>query len=146
VATTNFVSQQEQVTRLSTLVRLDAMCAAGGEWNACKIGLYKNDKVPGPNDALADYVPADFAGYALSSAITWLASNFNTKLQAEAVGDAKLWSPTSGATPNTIYGYFIVDTTGATLRGAERFPVPVQMNDTFDALVILPIVRLPCIS
>lgn len=101
---------------------LTALTAVGGLLTGAKLGLFQNDVNPGRATLLADLDPATFDGYALSAAITWSAPVLGEDGFWRVVGDAKTFiSDDPQTTPNTIYGWYLVDAAGTGLIGAERY-------------------------
>lgn len=97
-----------------------------------KIGLFKNNWTPGPEDDITDVTPADFSGYAavgLANLISWTTPVWVTP-RAESTHGNVVWTHNGGATSNDIYGYYVVDEAG-NLAWAERNatgPVTISVN------------------
>lgn len=99
------------------LYSLDAYLAAV-EGAGYQIGLYKNDWTPADTDTIAAVTPADFSGYSGLVTVTgWTAATWVSP-RASSTADPVLWSA-DGGSANVIYGYYVVDGSGA-LAWAER--------------------------
>lgn len=89
--------------------------------------LFKNDIVPDPATVEGDFVEADYDGYAEVD----LTGEWSSAVQAqdgeyESETDSYLFNPPTMGSPNTIYGFFIVDSVG--LVACERFSTPIIME------------------
>lgn len=102
--------------------RLAAMITTGGELVTPKVHLFTNNLTPSPHTVLGDLTAPTFGGYAAKS-ITW-GSVFNDPDGGVGVsGGAPDWV-TTDAVGETIYGWFLTDTTNATLLGIRRLATP----------------------
>jgi hypothetical protein len=99
-----------------------------------KVHLFQNNIVPTQADTLATYTEATFDGYAALIFTSLAGPSRDTDGSFRIYNDAG-WSQTGSTTPNTIYGFYVTDHTGA-LIGAYRFATPVQMVDAFSSLDI----------
>jgi hypothetical protein len=105
-----------------------------------KVGLFTNPIVPSISTSLASLTVATFTGYA-EAVVTWLSSPYIDDTGAVVLtGQDHLFQPTDSVTPNTIYGWFLVDTTGAILYYVALLPEPVPLVDALHGLVITPTV------
>lgn len=103
--------------------------------DACKVKLFQNNIVPGPNTILGDYTEATYSGYA-AEAITWSDPTIADDGSIEVIGIVGEFRPTSSVVVNSIYGLLLVDTTGAILYAGARFDAPpLPMNSVLDAIV-----------
>lgn len=98
-----------------------------------KIRLFKNNFTVSDTAALADFTEADFDGYGainVADGSTW------TGPIIDPDGNLKSVSPTNytfiendpETTPNTVYGYYITDSTGVLLIAAQNFPAPLDFT------------------
>lgn len=111
------------------------------------IKLFQNDVEPTPDMVFADFTEADYTGYAdidvVAVPVAWDEANGDAALSFEGCH----FQPTGSATTNTIYGYYMI--TGLAAFGgadsvlkAERFPAPIPMLGTMDAIDMVPILRI----
>jgi hypothetical protein len=93
------------------------------------LNLYQNNHIPTPGDVVGDYTVATFDGYA---AVVYKASSGPYRWPDGSYGPFQVCSfpMTAATTPNTIYGCYCLDPTGA-LAFAIRFDQPVAMVDAF---------------
>lgn len=100
-----------------------------------KVGLIKSDFAFSPDSVQADVdlVEADYNTYARVVAapytVAFLAEGGLVIIRA-ALMHVQM---TDNLAPNTIYGAFLSDTTGAILLGGERFSTPIPLVTTLDA-------------
>lgn len=136
------VELKHNAERLRTFIAgLAAVGPPAGPLNGAKVRLFKNDISPGPDTVLANLVTADYGGYADSPAVVWSAGDTDFDDRAVLVGASQNFAPTDSVTPNTIYGYCIMDSTSTNLLFAERFPNSVDLTSPADILVIVPMFR-----
>lgn len=110
--------------------------AVGGSVGIVTLKLYKNDVTPGLDSVESDFDEADFDGYA-DFDLTWPVGPYiNPTGQAEIQAPSNNWTPTGAVTPNTVYGYYLVDS-GGDLIGGERFDSPRAMNGILTSLTLL---------
>jgi len=102
--------------------------------------LFQNNYVPLLTDVVGNFTEATFSGYA-SQNPSWGAAFINGSVQAEVDAIALTFTRSAGATSNTIYGIYVLDNAGV-LTYAERFPAPVTMTTTGDAITYTPKVTL----
>lgn len=80
--------------------------------------LFQNDYTPVKGDTAANYTVATFSGYA---DITLTGASWNAAAAAAIANSIeRVFTHNGGATPNTIYGYFVVQVTSGTVLYAER--------------------------
>jgi hypothetical protein len=103
--------------------------AATAILDGAKVALFQNNLNPDKDTQLADITPADFTGYATSSAVVWGTPGFNLAGDAVVAAGSKQFQAGSPATvANVIYGWYLVDTTGLILLASDRFPAPVNVS------------------
>jgi hypothetical protein len=87
---------------------------------AYKIHLYQNNHAPAAADLVGAYTEATYDGYSSQT----IGAGVTTPA-AGGIGSIKYGPFTfldlGAVTPNNIYGYYITDSTGAVLIGAELF-------------------------
>ena len=111
-----------------------------------KLKLFKNDVTPSHESTTATFTEANFTGYAEITLTTtsWNAgvagTGTGTALANKASIDYVQQTFTMGVpgTTNVIYGYYITDTAGTTLLGAERFAASQSMALSGDSIKITP--------
>jgi hypothetical protein len=115
-----------------------------------KLKLFVSNTTPAETDTVATYTEMSTQGYAeiTLTAATWAAaaagtgtgtanSNKASKAYAQQTFTA---DGTGGST--TVYGYYITNSAGTVLIGAERFATAKVMAIAGDAIKITPTVRL----
>jgi hypothetical protein len=104
-----------------------------------KVKLYKNNFSPVGATVPADFTEADFTGYAAQNVPPLTPVFLNDSNQAEFDATAiNIWTATDAVSPNTIYGYYVEDTTaGPVLLWAEKFDTPVDMTTGGKTLILL---------
>lgn len=107
-----------------------------------KAGLFQNDFQPRFTMLTSDIVDANFSGYAgLSPTFSWTAPAFNGGFAVMTAHDI-VWSHNGGPTGNFVFGYYVVDGTGA-LVWAERFcPAPMAISRLGERIRIVPTIYL----
>jgi hypothetical protein len=122
---------------------LNQMTGVGGMLYNSRVQLYQNNLSPTGQNVLADFVLADFDGYSDSVAIEWGSAYENSNGQSQIVGDSKQFSCT-GSLSNEIFGYLVVSGTGSgeTLCYSEELASPVTLNQTGQALNVIPVMTL----
>jgi hypothetical protein len=102
--------------------------------------LFKNNVSPQQSSVLADFVEADFSGYAVvpPPVVGWSVSVTSGGV-AKTAANLISWSRGIGPTSNTIYGYFLTDGPGTYLYAAELFAVPIPMNAPPDLIQLVPV-------
>jgi hypothetical protein len=104
---------------------------------AATLRLYNNDVTPSRTSVVADFVEANFTGYAALPLALTVGPYLNAAQQAEIQNASHNWTPSDDVTPNVIYGYF-VEMTGGDLLCAERFTTPRSMENVLDSLTLVP--------
>jgi len=88
---------------------------------APKMALFKNDIVPTPSNVLADFTEADFTGYAQQSPVFGAVVIDENGIPVAPASST--FTASGSAITNTVYGMYLLDSTGA-LVGAARFDSP----------------------
>jgi len=101
--------------------------------------LYRNNHTPGLSDTLADYLEANYSGYAsiFVPAANWILGNVAGHvglLQAAPIN-----FPNTSPTPATVYGYFVTDTGGTQLVLSARFDLSPFVIGTGDFCPVTPL-------
>lgn len=117
---------------------LAAMPATDGILDGAKLMLFQNDFTPDRNTLIADLTVATFGGYAPVTLATWGAPFVPPGEQPRIQHASKQFTPNSGVTPNTIYGWGITNTGGTTLLIAVRLDAPVYLIDATTAIIVEP--------
>ncbi len=99
------------------------------------IRLFMNNIIPTRQTVVGDLTTPTFTGYAdkamgiaLGREGTDPLSGKNEVIAVPALGGL-VWAPSDAVNlPQTIYGWAMVDSTGAFLIGAERFPNPIILS------------------
>ncbi len=104
---------------------------------ASRIKLFSNNHVPGPTTVAGSLVEATFTGYSFIS-LSGVSVSGSLDMESRAVlsYSACTWTK-SGATGNTIYGYWVSDAAGV-LLWVERFDSTIPMVSDGAYLVITP--------
>lgn len=104
------------------LIRLLANgCNYGAAPFPSHVGLYVNNFTPTVNDTLASYSELSAGWYARIALVGWSAPIYAAPF-AQSTANPVVWTNTDGiGSPRTVYGYFVVDSSGA-LVWAERDP------------------------
>ena len=99
--------------------------------------LFKNDKAPAEGDVAADYTECDFEGY---EAIPLTGANWNvTEGAPSSAAYAQQTFTNTGATAQSVYGYFLVRATSGRIAYAERFTgAPFVVQNAGDEIKITP--------
>lgn len=96
-----------------------------------EVGLYASAHTPAAADVLSDYtaIEATFPNYARIVPVNWTAAIPDGAGRATTMADFCLFVRGAGGSPEDIFGYFVVDTTGPELLWAEEDPnAPVAVN------------------
>lgn len=97
--------------------------------------LYKNNITPSDTDTAATYTEADFTGY---SAITLTGASWGSA-SGGTIAYAQQTFTCSGASSNSIYGYFVIQTTSTVLLYSERdASAPFTVAVSGDAVKVTP--------
>lgn len=97
--------------------------------------LYKNNITPSDTDTAATYTEADFTGY---SAITLTGASWGVA-SGGTIAYAQQTFTCSGASSNSIYGYFVIQTASTVLLYSERdASAPFTVTVSGDAVKVTP--------
>lgn len=104
-----------------------------------RLALYQNDYTPDRDTTFSDFTEADFDGYARIDLDneTWLSAVTVSDKAKTFYGSAAQEFEVTGATGNTIYGYFVIDNLTDTIAWAQRFATPRGLQE-FDKLNVYP--------
>jgi len=108
-----------KVPYLASLQYTDAVTAALLE-NA-ELCLFKNNYTPINTTILSDLTEANFTGYSRITLTGWSAAALDANNKAATSLGPQTFTCSGGATPNDIYGIFVL-TSGGALLYAERNP------------------------
>lgn len=111
---------------------LAALTGAGGLLNGIKIGLIVNNVAWSKATLLADLVEPTYIGYAQVTP-TWSSVFVATDGTYRVATGLNIFQPT-GASTDTITGYFVVNTGGTAIVGGDNFPVPIPLPSTTSRL------------
>jgi len=126
-------------------VALVAMLEAwrAGPGTAVVVQLFKNDFTPTETSVLADFIEADFSGYAEIAAQEFDPAYLNEAGRAQVTGDTVLtWTQNATTIGNSVYGYMVL-TTGGALLYSERFASPQPMQLVGDKIQMVIRASLP---
>lgn len=129
-----------KVSKAEIQKQLDALAAGTAiDFNGYKIGLFKNNWTPGETDTISAVTPADFPGYSGLVTLTgWAASTWSSP-RATITRANVTWTHSASAGSNDIYGYYVVDASGA-LAWAERNPDgPVTVSANGQTYTVSPL-------
>ncbi len=123
----------DALVRQMTVLRDNLLSGAG-------LLLYKTNITPAHGDVIGTYAPdeADFSGYSAATP-SWSAVTIGAN-RAKSTGSPISWTK-SGATGNTVYGYYLQRMTGD-LIGARKFASAIDMNDDGDNMTVQPVCTL----
>lgn len=100
-----------------------------------KIRLFKNNFAPVVGSVAADFTVCDFSGYAQVALVDG-AIAINGAGKAEMTAAAAVFSHNGGATANTVYGWYIIDTVTNKVRWASLFAAPRTMGAAGDSITV----------
>lgn len=99
------------------------------------VRLYQNNYTPLDSTILSDLTVATFSGYSQQSVTLGTPTEVANK--AKTVGTApQVFTHNGGGTSNTIYGYYVVDTSTGDLVWVERFGSSQIMTNNGDQISI----------
>jgi len=109
---------------------LDVYLATAG----VRVGLFQNNYVPVAGSVLADLTAATFSGYAVGTPVYGAATTVANR--ANAVAAALNFDHNGGATANTIYGWYVFNTTTSKLLKANTLGTPVVMDTAGNRITV----------
>lgn len=121
-----------------TAIRNAPASAIGGLWNTVpKVKLYQNNPAISSATVLADFVEADFSGYADISTGDVPFVVFDLELQSwvwrlTPENPGIVFTATAGA--QTVNGVYVVNNAGDVLLGAGAFPTPIIFTKNYDTI------------
>jgi hypothetical protein len=105
-------------------------------WN---VGLYINNYTPVQTSVNADFTEATFPGYAQEAIdpSLWTSPTIISNRASMTANSGDPYEFTNSGSSQTIYGYFIYDTTSSLIIGAEKFATSRTINtgDTLEVTV-----------
>lgn len=113
--------------------------AATGLLDGAICRLFSNNITPTKSTLLASYTEATFNGYA-EIVVTWNAAVVNAGDFRQIFSQLLSWIAGAAPTPETIYGWYLVNTGGTEVIAAQRFDDEVEIvneGDPVQALVTL---------
>lgn len=114
-------------------VSLLDMLVDGDGFSSVRIRLYKNNLTPDEDTVYGDMTECDFSGYAQVTPSFGAASVVSHKGKI-VDSAARNFTHNGGGTSNTVYGYYVVDSTGTRLLWVERFASPITMANSGDQI------------
>lgn len=101
------------------------------------VHLAKAPFTPSPGLDPATLTEADFHTYAAKTISAWGTVHADANGQQVFINTTPLdWTPTDSVAPNTIYGYWLLDSAGKLVQ-AETFTTPVPMNGPTNTLQLV---------
>jgi len=97
--------------------------------------LFKNNLTPDQDTVIGDFTESDFSGYAAADPSFGAATTVSHKGQI-LDSSSRDFVHNGGATSNTVYGYYLVDSTGTILYWCERFASSQVMANNGDTITI----------
>lgn len=105
------------------------------------VKLYQNPRTPTDGDTTANYTEATFTGYnGNQSPTNWTVPAIDGSGMARTTADPLDFDFTGGP-PQTIYGYYVINTAGK-LLWAEQFMPPVNLTAPGDKITLTPSLTL----
>lgn len=106
-----------------------------------RIRLFQNNYTPIATTVIADFTEANFSGYASQLMGSGTVSGPDGSNRWVLTFAQRTWTK-SGATGNSIYGYWVEQAT-PTAMWAERFAAaPIDMNTDGNSIVMTPLVTM----
>lgn len=98
--------------------------------------LFQSNTTPAESDTAATYTEATFSGY---SSIALTGASWGTASGGSIAYAQQTFTHNGGATSNSIYGYFVIQTTSGTLLYSERDgAAPFTLANNGDNVKITP--------
>lgn len=116
-------------------VRLLDMLTNAVGMSSVRLRLFKNNLTPAQGTVYSDFTEATFSGYASATPAFGAAATVSHK---GTITDAasRSFTHNGGATSNTIYGYYVVDTGTSKVLWAERFSPSQALANFGDKITI----------
>lgn len=101
-----------------------------------RLRLFTNNITPNQASVIGDFTEATFNGSAAQTPTLGAATTVSHK--ATVVDSAtRTFTKTAGGASETVYGYYLTDASATICYWAERFPAPISIASTGDAISIL---------
>jgi len=120
----------------------DVTTAVTGSLIGAQVGLFQNDITPLRTSVVGDFTQATYTGYALAN-VTWSAPSVSDGGDVELIGTVPEFRPDDAVTPNTVFGFLLVDGAGAYIMGARFDDPPLPMGSALDVIIVTVRVRIP---
>ena len=120
----------------SSLTFLDSTIA--DQLEGAFLSLYQNNYTPIGGTVLADLVEADFPGYAPIELVGWPNAALNADFKASTQLPMQFFTCSGSATPNNIYGVYVVSAVGDLLYVERNPSAPIAMNTAGQLYGYLP--------
>lgn len=101
-----------------------------------KLKLFKSNTTPTQATVLADFTEADFSGYNYATPSFGAATTDGSNKGVIQDSAARVFTHNGGGTANTVYGYYIEDTTNGKLLWAERFDASQSVSANGDNISV----------
>lgn len=103
------------------------------------VKLFKNDFTPSLDTVVGDMTEADYTGYLAVTLTTWQAPFLDVQGRGEIRAPHAFFAPAAPYTvQNTIYGYWIIDSTADLLLASRFVNGPIPMGEAGNALFVEP--------
>lgn len=120
---------------------LDGLTATGGILHAATLMLFKNNLSVNGNTQIGDLVECDFDGYAAVAAQTFAAAYVGPDGKIQISAPSVLFGDTGATTPNTIYGWALVNAGKTALYYVEKFDDVLTVDGSGEGFLVQPVVR-----
>jgi len=100
-----------------------------------RVHLFVGGTEPGVDSDVADFVEADFDGYAPIDQIPTPPA-INPEGWAQSDVPTSTFTASGGTTPNLVTGFYVTDNTDAVYLGGGRFPAGLQIDEAGDYLTV----------
>lgn len=134
--------ERQIIPSVQRLAILAHSLAVGGPFVAPTVMCYKNSIVLNAATALADLVPCDFDGYAPVVGMIWDAPYIDVDGSALVFGASITIVSTGSVTPNTVFGYALVNVGVTVLLAAYALVPPVGISAPSQAVSFVPAIRI----
>jgi hypothetical protein len=123
------------VTTASCLALLAALKTALLDGSVCK--LFKNNITPTAGTKLADFVEADFTGYASFTLTAWGTPRIAPDLSGQCISPEAIFASSGPTITNDIYGYWLESSMGALIACGNLDGAPVPVLDVGSIVVVV---------